>query len=258
LFEEKKAGYGARYILITQSPSTGQLWLHMKIHYFQHVTFEDPAFILSWARQKGHSLSKTMMHAGGDPCAVSDFGLLVVMGGPMNVNEYDKYPWLAAEKQAIRKAIDNRRYVLGICLGAQLVADVLGAEVTLNVHKEIGWFPVVQTREISSLRPFDVLPKEFMAFHWHGDSFGIPEGAVLQGASAGCAHQGFMAGNRVIGLQYHLEATQKSIGALVDNCGNEIVPGPYVRPVEKIRQDTGTFYATANGLAAQLLDRWIE
>jgi GMP synthase-like glutamine amidotransferase len=229
----------------------------MKIHYFQHAAFEDPGFILSWARQKGHSLSRTMLHDGGDPGAANDFGLLVVMGGPMNVYEYDTYPWLPAEKKAIMKAIDNRKYVLGICLGAQLIADALGARVSKNEHKEIGWFPVVQTREIFSGRPFDVLPKKYMALHWHGDTFGLPKGAILQSSSAGCENQGFMVGGRIIGLQYHIEATPESADALIDNCGNECVVEQFVHSVEKIRQDAKALSGAANGLVAKLLDRWI-
>jgi GMP synthase-like glutamine amidotransferase len=229
----------------------------MHIHYFQHVAFEDPAYILSWARQKGHVVSKTLMHEGGVPEAVSDFNLLVVMGGPMNVFDYDKYQWLTGEKRAIKNAIDDKKYVLGICLGAQLVADVLGAPVTKNAHKEIGWFPVVQTQEILSCRPFDALPEEYAAFHWHGDTFGLPPGAVIQGSSAGCAHQGFIYDDRVIGLQYHIEATPESVGALIDTCGNELAPSTYVHRAKKIRADTKSFSGTANGLAAKLLDRWI-
>jgi GMP synthase-like glutamine amidotransferase len=229
----------------------------MHIHYFQHVGFEDAAFILSWARQKGHSVSKTLLFAGEGPEAVWDYNMLVVMGGPMNIYEHDKYPWLVSERRAIRKAIDNGKYVLGICLGAQLVADVLGAKVTANAHKEIGWLPVVQTSETISLRPFDALPEEYMAFHWHGDTFGIPQGALLQGSTAGCANQGFMYHDTVIGLQYHIEATHGSVESLIDNCGNELVPGQYIHPAEKIRQDTKALSRAANGLIGKMLDRWI-
>jgi len=230
----------------------------MNIHYFQHIGFEDPAFVLTWARQKGHSVTRTLLHAGEDPGAVFDFNLLVVMGGPMNIYEHDKYPWLAAEKQAITKAIDNGKFVIGICLGAQLVADVLGAKVTKNAHKEIGWLPVVQAQGISVKKPFDALPREYMAFHWHGDTFGLPPGAILQSSSAGCENQGFMFGDRVIGLQYHIEATQKSVEGLIANCGSELVPAQYVHPAEKIRQDTVALSGVANGLTAKLLDRWIS
>jgi GMP synthase (glutamine-hydrolysing) len=229
----------------------------MHIHYFQHVGFEDPAFMLSWARQKGHSVSQTLLFAGEGPEAVWDYNMLVVMGGPMNIYEHDKYPWLVAEKRAIRKAIDNGKYVLGICLGAQLVADVLGAPVTASGRKEIGWLPVVQTKESLSLRPFDALPEEYAAFHWHGDTFGIPQGALLQGSTAGCANQGFMYRDTVIGLQYHLEATPGSVESLLDNCGSELVPGQYVHTAEKIRQDTKALSRAANGLIGKMLDRWI-
>jgi GMP synthase-like glutamine amidotransferase len=230
----------------------------MKIHYFQHVGFEDPAYILTWARKKGHSVTKTLLFAGEEPGTDFDYNMLVVMGGPMNVYEYDKYPWLAGEKKAVRAAIDQGKYVIGICLGAQLIADVLGAEVTKNAHKEIGWLPVVQTQEISLKKPFDALPRQYGAFHWHGDTFGVPAGATLQGSSAGCANQGFMRGETVIGLQYHIEATQKSVDALIDNCGDELAPAPYVHPADKIRHDTKTLCKEANGLVAALLDRWIS
>jgi GMP synthase (glutamine-hydrolysing) len=175
----------------------------------------------------------------------------------MNIYEHDKYPWLTAEKRVIRKAIDNKKYVLGICLGAQLVADVLGAKVAKNAHKEIGWFPVVQKKAIRAIRPFDALPAEYMAFHWHGDTFGIPKGAEPQGSTEGCANQGFLSRENVIGLQYHIEATRESVGALIDNCASELVPEPYVHAAGRIRRDTTTCCENANGLMEKLLDRWI-
>ena len=229
----------------------------MRIHYFQHVAFEDPAYILSWAQRKGHSLTKTRLDQGDNPLDSADFDLLVVIGGPMNIYEYDKYLWLKAEKLAIRAAIDSRKYILGICLGAQLVADVLGAHVTTNWEKEIGWLRVVQADEISAMSPFDALPRDYIAFHWHGDTFSIPQGAVLQGSSAACKNQGFMYKDTVIGLQYHIEATPASIDALINNCGHELVTAPHVHPAGKIREDARTYCATANGLVERMLDRWL-
>jgi GMP synthase-like glutamine amidotransferase len=230
----------------------------MRIHYFQHVAFEDPAYILTWAQCKGHSLAKTRLDQGDKPLEGADFDLLVVMGGPMNIYEYDKFPWLKAEKQAIRTAIDSHKYVLGICLGAQLIADVLGAHVTTNREKEIGWLRVVQADEISAMSPFDALPRDYIAFHWHGDTFSIPQGAVLQGSSIACKNQGFIYKDTVIGLQYHIEATPASIEALIDNCSQELVTAPNVHPTGKIRDDARTYCATANCLVDRMLDRWFE
>jgi GMP synthase-like glutamine amidotransferase len=229
----------------------------MKVHYFQHVPFENPACILSWAEDKKHSLTKTLLYENEDPPAAPDFDLLVVMGGPMSIYEHDKYPWLVAEKEAILRAIGRGKRVIGICLGGQLIADILGGKVTRNPHKEIGWMPVVQTTEIMRTSPFDKLPREYVAFHWHGETFSIPPGAVLQSSSAACANQGFMYTDKVIGFQYHIEATAASVGALVENCAEELIDAPYIHKAEKILSDTGLHQKSANGLMETLLETWL-
>jgi GMP synthase-like glutamine amidotransferase len=229
----------------------------MRLHYFQHVPFEDPAFLLTWAKRKGHSLSKTLLYAGEDPCAAPGHDLLVIMGGPANIYEHDKYPWLVREKEAVRTAIDANTYVLGICLGGQLIADVLGGKVTKTRHKEIGWMPLVQTAEASTLSPFDIFPTEYMAFHWHGDTFSVPPGAVLQSSSAACRNQGFLYKERIIGLQYHIEATDQSVGALIDNCSHELIEAPYIHTADRIRGDTRKFQEAAHSLMERMLDTWI-
>ena len=89
-------------------------------------------------------------------------------------NEEEKYPWLAGEKDFIAEAIANKKIVLGVCLGSQLIADVLGGKVSKNKHKEIGWFPVTLTGEAANSSIFNIMPHEFMAFHCHGDTFSIP------------------------------------------------------------------------------------
>jgi len=229
----------------------------MKLHYFQHVPFENPAYLLDWAESKGHSITKTALYSGEDPLAAPEFDLLVVMGGPMNIYEYDKYPWLGKEKEAIKAAIDKNKFVLGICLGGQLIADVLGGKVTQNPVKEIGWMPLSQTPEISGLKPFDIFPREYMAFHWHGDTFAVPPGAVLQSSSEACGNQGFLYKRRVIGFQYHIEATEASAAALIDNCGDELVEAPRIHDAQRIRGDTARFHAEANALVGRMLDRWL-
>lgn len=230
----------------------------MRLHYFQHVPFENPAFILSWAQRKGHTITKTLLYGGEDPLSTPDFDMLVVQGGPMNIYEHDKYPWLAKEKESIRSAINGGKFVLGICLGGQLVSDVLGGKVTPNSQKEIGWMPVTQTEEISKLKPFDIFPREYVAFHWHGDTFSLPPGAVRQSSSAGCDNQGFLYKDRVIGFQYHIEATEASAGALVENCGNELVKGTYVHEASRILGDTAKYHKDANRLIERMLDRWLD
>jgi GMP synthase-like glutamine amidotransferase len=229
----------------------------MRIHYFQHVPFEDPAFILTWAKRKGYEVGRSLISHGEQPPDPSGYDLLVVMGGPMGVDDTDSCPWLTAEKEAIRAAIDGHKHVLGICLGGQLIADVLGARVKPNGHKEIGWFPVRLTEEAQVQRPFERFPRQFTAFHWHGDTFDLPEGAVLLGSSDGCHNQGFIYGRRVIGLQFHLEATLGSVNGLIEHCGQELTDATFVHTAERIRSDAARQQKNSNELLKLMLEAWL-
>ncbi|MDD4653549.1 MAG: type 1 glutamine amidotransferase [Methanothrix sp.] len=200
----------------------------MRIHYIQHVPFEDLANIDSWAGFRGHDLSRTLLFSDEKLPEMDHFDWLIIMGGPMNIYEDEKYPWLAREKEFIRQAIASDKIVLGICLGAQLIADVLGSSVRKNEYREIGWFPVSLTEEGISSPIFSVLPDRFVALHWHGDTFGIPPGAVRIAESRACKNQAFIKG-KAIGLQFHLESSRDSIDHLLENCADELTEGPFVQ-----------------------------
>jgi GMP synthase-like glutamine amidotransferase len=204
----------------------------MRIHYLQHVPFEDLANIWIWANERGHSLTSTKLFLSEEPPTTNSFDWLIVMGGPMNVHEEEKYPWLTAEKEFIKRAIGSGKFVLGICLGAQLLADALGGAVKTNQHKEIGWFPVRKTASGSAY--FSGLPSEFVAFHWHSDAFEIPPAATRLAESEACANQGFEYGSKVLALQFHLESSEASIQRLVENCSDEMTPGRFVQSQEEI------------------------
>lgn len=164
---------------------------------------------------------------------IDDFDWLVIMGGSMNIYEEEKYPWLVQEKNFIAEAIASKKIVLGVCLGAQLIADILDGKVTKNKYGEIGWFPVTLTREARNSSIFSSFPEKFMAFHWHGDTFKIPPGAKRIAESEGCAAQAFEYG-RAIGLQFHLDYSVESINLMFQNCGNEIVDGKYIQKPDEI------------------------
>ncbi len=206
----------------------------MKIHYLQHVPFEDIANIGLWLKSRGHQLSGTKFFAGEKPGPEINFDLLVIMGGPMNIYEENIYPWLADEKRFIEKAVAAERCILGICLGAQLIADVLGSRVYKNKHREIGWYPVTLTPQAKNTAVFGNLQERFTAFHWHGDTFDIPPGAVCTAESEACRNQAFEYNKKVIGLQFHLESSRSSIEALVNNCSDELVEGSYIQTPEEI------------------------
>ncbi|MEH1870622.1 type 1 glutamine amidotransferase [Nostoc sp.] len=210
----------------------------MRIHYLQHVPFEGLASIEHWLTKKDHILSATKFYNGDSLPSVNSLDWLIVMGGPMNVYEDDKYPWLTLEKYFIEEAIKNNKIVIGICLGSQLIADVLGSKVYKGQEKEIGWYPIQMTTEAQSYPVFASLPATFTVFHWHGDTFNLPLGAVRLASSEVCANQAFIYGDRVLGLQFHLESTQDSVLQIIDNCASELVTGKYIqKPEEMLARD---------------------
>jgi GMP synthase-like glutamine amidotransferase len=214
----------------------------MRLHYIQHVPFEGPANIGSWAEDQGWQISGTRLYGGEKLPGPDEFDWLVVMGGPMNIYEEKDYQWLAAEKRFIRKAVENDKIVLGICLGAQLIADVLGGRVVRNRHKEIGWYPVSLSPEGLASVPFKGFPNRFTAFHWHGDTFSLPPGAVMLAESEACPAQAFSANaGRVLALQFHLESSIESMRALIQNCSHELIDGEYIQGADAILQRKENF-----------------
>ena len=224
----------------------------MRLHYLQHVPFEDLARIEDWAKIRDHEITGTLLFDGQELPGMDEFDWLVIMGGPMNIYEIDKYPWLAGEEKFIRDAIASNKIVLGICLGAQLIADVLGGKVQRNLYKEIGWHTVRLTPEGRKSRIFNVLPNTFMALHWHGDTFEIPPEALRTAESEACASQAFILG-KAVGLQFHLESSRNSIEHLIENCGDEIVEGKYIQSSQEIRSHIDRF-PEMNRLMALFLD----
>ena len=227
----------------------------MRIHWFQHVPFEDLGCIAPWLAAHGHTTVCTRWFAGDTAPAVYDIDALLVMGGPMNVDEEPLHPWLAAEKKLLRAVIDAGKPVLGICLGAQLIARALGAEVTRNAWTEIGWFDVSLDAAARGARLCAGFPDSFSAFHWHGDTFAIPDGARLLMSSEGCAHQAFQYGDGVLGLQFHLEVTAANAREMYRV--ERPAPARYVQDADAAMNDLDRF-AAGNRLMVRLLDNWLS
>ena len=230
----------------------------MRIRVFQHVPFEGAANIGEWALTHGHSLDVTKLYEEVEPPGPDEYDLLVVMGGPMNIYEYNKHPWLHDEKKAIAGAVEADRAVLGVCLGAQLIADVVGGPVTANEQKEIGWFEVEATDQARSTSVFQHFPERFMAYHWHGDTFRIPPGAVHLAKTDPCPNQAFVYGQKIVGLQFHLETSFDSMNALIENCANEIRPAPYVQDAETMKNQAAKHLPGMRPLMDGLLDALAE
>jgi GMP synthase-like glutamine amidotransferase len=234
----------------------------MRVHYLQHVPYEGIGRVRDWVASRGHELSGTAMWTGtagarapaAGPTGAADAAgntpplgaatlpdpgdvdLLVVMGGPMNVYEDREYPWLPDERAFIAACIARGAAVLGICLGAQLLAVALGGEVTRAPHMEIGWLPVELTEAARRLPGFAHFPRRFVTLQWHGDTFSIPPSAVHAASSEAVANQALACdGGRVIGLQFHLEETPESLAELVAAAGAELpAPGPWISTAEEL------------------------
>ncbi|MES2626846.1 MAG: GNAT family N-acetyltransferase [Pseudomonadota bacterium] len=225
----------------------------MNIHYLQHVPFEGLGSMELHLRAQGHSLSSTHLYLDSILPEPDDIDWLIVMGGPMGVYDEALYPWLKIEKRFIRDVIAAGKRVLGICLGAQLLAEVLGARVYRNKHREIGWFPVQRMPGNSTSALFAVFPAEADVFHWHGDTFDLPEHTALLASSEACRNQGFIFRNQVLALQFHLETTPQSATDLIAHCGNELDGSRYVQDASALLADPQRF-ATINRVMADLLD----
>lgn len=224
------------------------------IHWLQHVPFEGLGSMEEWLTEQGHSLSCTRLWAGETLPPLDSFTGLIVMGGPMGIYDHEEFPWLPDEKEFLRQVVDQGTPTLGICLGAQLLADVLGAEVSPNPEKEIGWFPVTCSDDVPDFLA-SVLPEELTVFHWHGDTFGIPEKAIRLYSSVACANQAFLYKEHVIGLQFHLETTGDSAAALIENCRAELTNAPWIMSEQEL-SGIDNRYGKINRCMHQLLKQF--
>ena len=184
-----------------------------------------------------------------DPAEVD---LLVVLGGPMSVNDETEFPWLRKEKRFIRECTEAGKSVLGVCLGAQLIASAMGARVYRNRCKEIGWFPVEQVASADG-STFS-FPASIEVFHWHGETFDLPPGAVRIARSEACENQAFQIGRSVVALQFHLETTIEASRAMISHCGAELVPGKYVQSKAEILHAGPERYRAINEVMGEVLE----
>jgi len=209
----------------------------MRMAVLQHVPFEGPAAIADWAGAAGIEMAVTHLYRGDTLPSLPEFGMLTVMGGPMSANDEGVYPWLAPEIALVFDAILAGKTVLGVCLGAQIIAKALGAKVYVAGQKEIGWFPVERAEAAHPI--FEGMPPAFTAFHWHGETFDLPADAVRLAKTAATPNQAFAAGEHVLGLQFHIEATPASVMDLLQNAADEIGNGAFEQSPDAIRSGIG-------------------
>lgn len=229
----------------------------MKILCLQHVDFETPGAISDWAKERECELDCFDAATLQVYPALSSFDLLLVMGGPMGTYEVAKYPWLTGELEFIAQAIAAEKYVLGICLGAQLIAAALGSKVFPGSQKEIGWYPIRLTSEGRCSGLFEQLEQSFCPLHWHGDTFDLPAECVLLATSEAYQNQAFVFRQKVVGLQFHLEVRPQDAAKMVEHCAADLVEGAFVQSGEQILSATRRF-TKSNVVLDSFLDRWLN
>ena len=224
----------------------------MRVHYLQHVPFENLGSMENYFLSRGYQISSTKLYSEENFPGLDDFDWLIIMGGPMGVYDEDRFPWLKNEKRFISDVIEAGKVLLGVCLGAQLIASVLGAKVYKNRFREIGWFPITRSETAAETILGKVLPETLEVFHWHGDTFDIPQGATLLASSEACHNQGFVIENRIVGFQFHLETTMEAAKKLINECSDELDGSRYVQSKEQMLSDT-TKFAKINTVMESIL-----
>ncbi|MEJ2102154.1 MAG: type 1 glutamine amidotransferase [Desulfobacterales bacterium] len=189
----------------------------------QHIYCETPGIIADCLQSAGIDMHFIRIFDGNPiPSNLDTQAGLIVMGGPMSVYDHGRFPFLLEEQRLIEQVLKEDKPLLGICLGSQLIAATLGAEVKSGGQKEIGWYPVSLTASAATDALWKGLPSSFTAYHWHGDVYDLPQGAVSLAASELTPCQGFRYGKKAYGFLFHMEVTEKIIGNMVKEFRGEL------------------------------------
>lgn len=228
-----------------------------KILVLQHIEVEPPGLIGEVLRSKGFELEYCHGYLGQEiPETLEAYEALVVMGGPMGVYEADQFPFLKKEMKLIDNALKHEKPILGVCLGSQLLAYVLGAKVYPGKQKEIGWYPVELCPDASGDGLFKNVPASFMGFHWHGDIFDLPAGASCLAKSDLTACQAYRFGLNVYGFLFHMEVSQEMIGKWTERFREELV-GVKINP-EAILKKSAEYLKPLQGIGRAVFTQWAE
>jgi GMP synthase-like glutamine amidotransferase len=224
---------------------------------FRHLEYEGPGYLAEFLENQAIPYSLIRIDQQNPiPSSIDDYSAMVFMGGPMSVN--DDLAWIPAELELIKQAARVDMPMLGHCLGGQLIAKALGATITVNPVTEIGWHNVRQIENAVTDDWLHALPASFEVFHWHGETFSIPDGANLLLSSQYCPHQGFAIGN-TLALQCHIEMTTPMVKEWVEKNAEEIkVTSDSLQSAEQMTADLDNKVEQLKPIADTIYQRWIQ
>lgn len=230
----------------------------MRVHCLSHVPHEGPGILRELVARRGGTLTEWRLFESPQLPALDAIDWLIIMGGPMSVNDAPKLSWMPAEQALIRALVEQIQaggpgHALGICLGAQFLAQALGAKVAPLPEQEIGWWPVHLS---ATPGPLGDWPTAFAAFHWHGEGLALPAGCENLASSAQCPHQAFACGPRILGLQFHAEMTPTEVRVLID-AHRPLPSGVAVQSAQQMLSAPER-YAALNQRLLATLDRWLD
>lgn len=227
----------------------------MKAAILIHAAFEKPGAIQSWCEARDIKLAEIHSYKGEKLKDVDAFDILFVMGGPQSPREYVQYPYLSLEMDLIKKAIEEKKFVFGVCLGAQLIAEALGEITERSPEREVGVFPIHLTQQGVEDSLFKSIPDRFNVAHWHQDMPGLPVGSVVLATSPGCPRQIIRFNERTIGTQCHFELTSDLVKEMADHCHNDLNHGPYI---QNLSDFVNADFDAINKVLFTLLDRFVD
>lgn len=230
----------------------------MKILVIQHTAVDSAAAAGEFFDRAGHAVQTLRLDRGDTIPDQVDFDALATFGGPVTLFDPQLPSWVAQEQSLIRRFADQGRHVLGICLGAQMLATALGGQVRRNQYAEVGWHRIEKVENTSASVLDSQLPPELTVLQWHQNTFDLPDGATHLYQSKACRNQAFMVTDRVLGFQFHLEADATTVRnfTMVSKLCRQ--PGRYVQSVLEIRDGVQLYLADQTRWMNQLLSQWLS